>query len=106
MPASRKGSRRPLLTRAEVVEIIAEARSVTVNDRMARYLRRLVGKTRELEELASWEHPKIAALKQLLQEHWDRLPPVQCPAPPATPRGRTGGPWTQAGNAGETVTWT
>jgi hypothetical protein len=26
--------------------------------------------SRELEELASWEHPKIAALKQLLVEHF------------------------------------
>ncbi len=48
----------PLLSRQEVLGIVAEARSVSVNDRMARYLRRLVGKTREIEELALGASPR------------------------------------------------
>jgi MoxR-like ATPase len=50
----------PLVTRAEVVEIVGAARQIAVNERMARYLRRLVARTRELEELSLGASPRGA----------------------------------------------
>jgi MoxR-like ATPase len=53
-------SLQPLLDRSEVLTIVADARQVAVGERMARYLRRLVARTRELEELALGASPRGA----------------------------------------------
>jgi MoxR-like ATPase len=51
---------KPLLDRSEVLAIVGDARRVAVGERMARYLRRLVARTRELEELALGASPRGA----------------------------------------------
>jgi MoxR-like ATPase len=50
----------PILTRAEVLEIVTAARKVAIHERMARYVRRLVAKTREAPELALGASPRAA----------------------------------------------
>lgn len=51
---------KPILERAEVATIIADVRRVIVHERVARYVRRIVAKTRELEELALGASPRGA----------------------------------------------
>jgi len=50
----------PILERAEVSEIVAAVREVAVHERTARYVRRVVAKTREAEELALGASPRGA----------------------------------------------
>ena len=50
----------PILERAEVSEIAAAVREVVVHERTARYVRRVVARTRELEELALGASPRGA----------------------------------------------
>jgi len=50
----------PVIERAEVTAILAAVRQVNVHERTARYVRRIVAKTRELEEIALGASPRGA----------------------------------------------